>query len=511
MSFVGEAEIPRSFRLRPLLILCSVALLYRAPFLLNPNAIDSDGAVVGLQARHLLGGEWSWFIWGTNYQASFDAVVHALAFSVFGASPFVMVCDTLFAAMLMIVLAFLLLERHVGASAALVCCAPMVFAPAAYNYFIQQGFRQWALTAFVAAAYAFDRGRESARWAFFGGLLFFFMLYLDLFTLQAAPALALFSLSCLAWGERSRARGLAAAAGAALSGAFFLWVRHGLPGPPPTQLELSHLPFNLKLLLEQCGPWITGARASWAPAGGQLRPWHAPAPVVALQWLGATLLLVAVTFPAFAFIRWSFPGARSMAVRTKLVGLLGFLTIATSVAAFLVSTWPVDLASVRYLALGAVAVPFALAPAASLLGASRFSIAFAPAVVALLIAGWLGYGESVRGPFPVRSPRGVAVEERALQNELRTLGVHAAAADYWLSYRLSLLFNEDPVLANIDGWERMPAYRAAFDRAPLRALVFHPSIPQTPASRYEARLRSRGIRFEELRVADFTVVIYTQP
>ena len=206
MSFVGEAEIPRSFRLRPLLILCSVALLYRAPFLLNPNAIDSDGAVVGLQARHLLGGEWSWFIWGTNYQASFDAVVHALAFSVFGASPFVMVCDTLFAAMLMIVLAFLLLERHVGASAALVCCAPMVFAPAAYNHFIQQGFRQWALTAFVAAAYAFDRGRESARWAFFGGLLFFFMLCLDLFTLQAAPALALFSLSCLAWGERSLAR-----------------------------------------------------------------------------------------------------------------------------------------------------------------------------------------------------------------------------------------------------------------------------------------------------------------
>jgi hypothetical protein len=105
----------------------------------------------------------------------------------------------------------------------------------------------------------------------------------------------------------------------------------------------------------------------------------------------------------------------------------------------------------------------------------------------------------------------VAVEERALQNELRTLGIHAAAADYWLSYRLSLLFNEDPVLANIDGWERMPAYRAAFDRAPLRALVFHPSIPQTPASRYEARLRSRGIRFEELKVADFTVLIYMQP
>jgi hypothetical protein len=262
----------------------------------------------------------------------------------------------------MIVLAFLLLERHVGASTALVCCAPMVFAPAAYNHFIQQGFRQWALTTFVAAAYAFDRGRESARWAFFGGLLFFFMLYLDLFTLQAAPALALFALSCLVLGERWRTRVLAAAGGAALSGAFFLWVRRGLPGAPPTQLELSRLPGNVKLLIDQCGPWIIGARALWAPAGGQLRPWNAPAPVVVLQWSGAALLLVAVTFPVFAFIRWWRPGAGPIAPATKFVGLLGSLTIAASVGGFLFSTWPVDLASVRYLALGAVAVPFALRP-----------------------------------------------------------------------------------------------------------------------------------------------------
>jgi hypothetical protein len=36
-------------------------------------------------------------------------------------------------------------------------------------------------------------------------------------------------------------------------------------------------------------------------------------------------------------------------------------------------------------------------------------------------------------------------------------------------------------------------------------------VPQTPPSRYEARLRSRGIRFEERRVADFTVLVYREP
>ena len=48
--------------------------------------MNSDAAVVGLQAMHILHGEWSWFLWGAGYQASFDAVLVAAAFAVTGPS-----------------------------------------------------------------------------------------------------------------------------------------------------------------------------------------------------------------------------------------------------------------------------------------------------------------------------------------------------------------------------------------------------------------------------------------
>ena len=76
---------------------------------------------------------------------------------------------------------------------------------------------------------------------------------------------------------------------------------------------------------------------------------------------------------------------------------------------------------------------------------------------------------------------------------------------------MSFIWNEDPVVANIDGWERMPAYRAAYNRAPLKAMVFHPSVPQTPAAGFEAQLRQRGVHYQREEIAGFTVLIFPAP
>src|SRR5258706_11142457 len=117
------------------------------------------------------------------------------------------------------------------------------------------------------------------------------------------------------------------------------------------------------------------------------------------------------------------------------------------------------------------------------------------------MAGWTGYGDRVRGPLRVRTPRGAAVEERFVGSELRALGIHAAAADYWLAYRLSFIWAEDPVVANIDGWERMPEYRRAFEQQPRMAYLFHPSVPQTAPWRFESRLRARGVPYQRREIA----------
>ena len=61
-----------------------VFLLFRAPALLNARGLHSDAAVTGLQAMHLMRGEWSRFIWGTNYQGIPEAALIAALFSATG-------------------------------------------------------------------------------------------------------------------------------------------------------------------------------------------------------------------------------------------------------------------------------------------------------------------------------------------------------------------------------------------------------------------------------------------
>lgn len=478
----------------PLAAALGVALLYRLPYLSNPAALNSDGAVVGLQARAILRGQWSWFLWGTNYQSSFDPAMHALAFALFGATPLTMVCGTLLAALLMIALAFVTLRRHVGDALALACCLPLIFAPHAFNHFIQMGFRQWALTAFVAAVALLDSPR---RWtALFGALLLFAMVYLDVFMLQAVPALVLLA------GFRAReGRWLPVLLGAACGAALLFAVRHGLPGQAPTQLRLDRLAHNLPLFA-QCAGWLAGARAM---IGSPPRPWSAPLPVAAVQWLGAFALAAAIVAGGLAWFRPRVPAG------VRQLGLAGFVSAASAACGFLLSTWPTDIYSDRYLAPGAVAIPFALAPVAWMLGARRFALAFAPSAMALLVSGWLGCGDFVRGPLPVRTARGVAEDERVLRAQLLERGIHAAAADYWLAYRLSFLWQEDPVVANIEGWERMPEYRRAFEQEPRQALLFHPSVPQTPPWRFEQRLRARGVPVERREINGFTVLLIDNP
>ena len=70
----------------PLLLLLVGSVVARLPALVNARGVNSDAAVVGLQAMHILHGEWSWFLWGAGYQASFDAALVAAAFAVTGPS-----------------------------------------------------------------------------------------------------------------------------------------------------------------------------------------------------------------------------------------------------------------------------------------------------------------------------------------------------------------------------------------------------------------------------------------
>ena len=77
---------PRARAWVPLLVVLTASVAARLPALVNARGVNSDAAVVGLQALHILHGEWSWFLWGAGYQASFDTALIAAAFAITGPS-----------------------------------------------------------------------------------------------------------------------------------------------------------------------------------------------------------------------------------------------------------------------------------------------------------------------------------------------------------------------------------------------------------------------------------------
>ena len=127
------------------------------------------------------------------------------------------------------------------------------------------------------------------------------------------------------------------------------------------------------------------------------------------------------------------------------------------------------------------------------LGTRAFGAAVAPFVVAVGLGGWLAFSPYVQGGLPVRDPRGVAVDEAALATALRAEGVRYAAAQYWLAYRLTFLFDEDPRRRPPrPGTTAYRPYRDGFDAAPVVAYVFHPSEPRATPEPVEEQLRAAG-------------------
>lgn len=73
------------------LVLLALATLYRLLLLARGwPALDSDAAVIGLMARHILQGDRPTFFWGQNYMGPFEAYFAALLFALFGSSTFLL-------------------------------------------------------------------------------------------------------------------------------------------------------------------------------------------------------------------------------------------------------------------------------------------------------------------------------------------------------------------------------------------------------------------------------------
>ena len=239
---------------------------------------------------------------------------------------------------------------------------------------------------------------------------------------------------------------------------------------------------NLKLLVDPCLAWMSGARA-WAASGHATAyaPWQGPAVVRGLMLCGGALFVALVAAGGLAVF------ARSIPWTVRRLAIAGGLALPVTIAGFLVSPMVMDLFSSRYLAAIPLLAPFALAPLAARLDPRALAALVAPCALASGIAGWVGYG-----PFLRASPaQSLHSEEDQLEHALAGRGATIGMADYWTAYRLTVLSGERLVVVPMNAAEdRYPPYRARFDAAPSVAYVFDPLRSREAADWMDAQLSS---------------------
>src|SRR5690348_6666602 len=134
----------------------------RVPEMLDAAATNSDAAIVGLQARHVLHGEWTPFLWGSGYQTSADSTWAAALFRVFGPSPLVLMLSALSLHVGQTICVFCMLRRRMSAPAALVGSLPLVFTTACVHSYALYPPREMSLFLAFAALLAIDSGLLAA-------------------------------------------------------------------------------------------------------------------------------------------------------------------------------------------------------------------------------------------------------------------------------------------------------------------------------------------------------------
>jgi hypothetical protein len=275
-------------------------------------------------------------------------------------------------------------------------------------------------------------------------------------------------------------------------------------GPMGLSLDPSHLRHNWDLLVHECLPWALSYKVYFAQHVMDYAPWDAPAAAAAIMIAGALGVLAIVTLGIALVRRTSIP------VDVRRLGFFGAATYPIAIGGFLVSVMVMDHFSMRYLAVLTVMLPFAAAPAAHSrgLGARRYAALIAAHLVASSLGGWVGYGPFVHGLVPVAETPELA-DDYTLYDLLRARGVAYAEADYWASYRLTLLFGERLVVVPTNAAEdRYAPYRRAFEAAPVYAYVFDPGRSRESLAGVERELS--GALVEKTRAGGHTVFIVTR-
>jgi hypothetical protein len=496
-------------RLPFLLALIVLFVGFRVPILINPGEINSDGAVTGLQALQMLRGEFNIFHWGRDYLTSFDALVVSPFFAVFGATPLVLVLVTLVGQLAPIILVYLITSQLLGPSKALLLALPCVFMSMATNVYLYFCVRQWCIALAFLAVYFISRATELVRpksMLVLGIISMILSTGVDLFSVQLVPPVALLVLLSSLVGVKSPRQAwpklLFAIGGVIAGGWMAINARAALgltPGRATLLFELWRK--NWPLLKDLCLPWLFGTKVI---VHGQLTYELQRGPLayetIAPFAIFIPLLAIASGAGLFFFCRIPY--------RVRIFGAFGSAVTTCCLIGFIFSITTEDVMAARLLFPLLLSFPLACAPLAWLMPSLRsLAILLSPYLVTAAVGGWLSNGVLVDGVKPVQTVKGSMVEDRALALFLREKGLQYAGANFWLAYRLSLIFKEQPIVIPIWGEELYPRWFDEFNAANKVAYISHPHFPPLDINPLEAAAKSRGQATERFFVSNFDVLV----
>ncbi|MDQ3957563.1 MAG: glycosyltransferase family 39 protein [Actinomycetota bacterium] len=488
--------------------LVAVGVALRVWILLEPiGALDSDEAIVGLMARHMLDGEFPLFFWGQSYGGSHEALLTAAVFGVFGASTLGIKLVPLALHAGACVLLWRVGRRTVGEPAATVAAALFWVWPAAFVWWSLKatGFYEVALVLTLLTTVLVLRlaERDSASdMALLGLVVGVGWWSTPQFVFVAAPALVWLAVRRPSVLARSWPAWACALVGV------FPWLGfnlvHGWTSfrPPPVFHQPNGYFDHIVVFFREGLPAALGLRV---PDGVHWIP-----PVLGQLWYVALLAAFAVM------------AARARGNRTLLTAIALCYPFLFAVSSF---SWFVS--QPKYLLfLGPVLALFvarglvALPRLPALLGIGFATSLTIASLVIMNAAAYEDPGQAPgAGPAPVDAQlvkmhqddwlafRVTPADFGPLVGYLTNNGIEHVYADYWLAYRIAFESDEEVIATPYRGNLRQGEFDAAVRAADEAAYVFVKGTRTDPA--FRDGLAALGIPHTRVEVAGF--VVYEMP
>lgn len=479
-------------------MLFALSYAFRAPALLNADATNSDAAIVGLQANHILHGELSAFLWGSGYQTSVDAFFVAVFYAALGMSPLTLMLTALTLNTVAAVCIYLALAgvRAVGPTRALVLGCFLVFTSSAMHSYALYPPRQASLTLALIAFSIWIAKPARGHWA---ALIYALAIVADPYPLVLFPAAFVFAACAAHLAPARKTAGIEQAGAFALGIVPFILLRMSPRATAaPLSFSRSVIPHNASLLWNECLPWALSIKTYYAQHVMDYAQWAAP------TWFTRFAVVAALTLVPLLASSLVLARKTEVPFAVRAAGIAGVIAVGTALAGFVMSVMVMDHFSMRYLAVITLMLPLGIAPVATQLTPARLALVCAPFLVSSAVSGWVGYGPFVRGARAVVLAN--AADDEALLHSLAEHRVKYAMADYWTAYRLTLLARERVIVVPKNANEdRYRPYREEWQVAPTFAYVFDPDRSRESLADVPTYLGSEGNVTERAKIGGLTV------